>query len=292
MRRFLTQFTWIALVCLGVMYALETFYDYEFAKNGLAGIKMNTAYSYDYLVLGDSRASSIRSSVIDSVTGLSGVTVANFGSSLGDLRETLDIFLECGNSAKVLFLSIDPAIGSRNYVAKKFLYVPFKQYLGTSGFHFPFAEYARYNRNFSLQKLSQAISGKWDPMRRLNPDQPFFKRRMVQYVDHSARDFHIEFLIDLRHYCETRGMQLVLFTAPYSPDYRAIQSEFSKYKRKIDSAQLRFFDFSELFDDKQYFTDDVHLRRSSEVLFSLEISKMVESVFQIDSDVLVEPVSH
>jgi hypothetical protein len=265
-------------VCLGILYVLEKFYDYQFVKNGLAGITIENGNTYDYLFIGDSRVSSIKTNVIDSVTGLRGVAVANFGSSLGDIRETLEIFLAAGNRCKYVFMSIDPAIGSRKYVGKKFLYVPFRQYLGMAGLHFPFSDYARFNKNYSIAKLRQAIMGEWDPMRRHNPDQPEFRRRTVQFVDHSARKFHADFLAGLKRYCESKGIELVLYTAPYTPDYLSIQTEFSKYKMKIDSLGIPFFDYSALYPDNSYFIDDVHLRRSSEVLFSLEISKMVSAV--------------
>ena len=278
MRHFLIHFAIVVSVCIGILYSLEKFYDYHFAKNGLAGIGMDGGRSYDYLILGDSRVSSIRTGVIDSVTGLKGMAVTNFGASLGDISETLDIFLMAGNRSKYVFLAIDPFIGSRNYVGKEYLYVPFKQYLSVDKFHFPFSRYARFNRNYSLSKLADAICGKWDPMRRHNPDQPEFRRRNVQFTDHSLRNFHTDFLVDFKRYCESKGMQLVLFTPPYTPDYLAIQTAFANFKMKIDSLGVAFFDYSELYDDKRYFIDDFHLRRDREAVFSLEVSEMVRTI--------------
>lgn len=278
MRSFLIQFALIASLCVGILYSLEKFYDYNFAKNGLAGIRIDGGESYDYLFLGDSRVSSIRPTVIDSVTGLKGIAVTNFGASLGDIRETLNIFLTAGNHSKYVFMAVDPFIGSRNYVGKEYLYVPFKQYLGVDKFHFPFSEYARFNRNYSLSKLASAIAGEWDPMSRHNPDQKEFRRRPVQFIDHSSRKFHADFIVDFRRFCESKGMKLVLFTPPYTPDYLGIQTQFSKYKTQIDSIGVPFFDYSALYGDKRYFIDDFHLRRESEVLFSLEVSRMVSSV--------------
>lgn len=278
MRHFLIHFAIVVSVCIGILYSLEKFYDYHFAKNGLAGIGMDGGRSYDYLILGDSRVSSIRTGVIDSVTGLKGMAVTNFGASLGDISETLDIFLMAGNRSKYVFLAIDPFIGSRNYVGKEYLYVPFKQYLSIDKFHFPFSRYARFNRNYSLSKLAEAIAGKWDPMRRHNPDQPEFRRRHAQFIDHSSRNFHTDFLVTFKRYCASKGMQLVLFTPPYTPEYLAIQTKFSKFRSRIDSVGVQFFDYSALYGDKRYFIDDFHLRRESETLFSLELSRIVSSV--------------
>jgi hypothetical protein len=276
MKKFIYQLLIIVLICMGVLLGLEKFYDFEFTKNPLFGIDNNRSTHYDYVVLGNSRVGGVYSSIVDSLTGLNGITISNPGANLGDLRMTLEYFLERGNTTKYLFMAVDPPAGSRDYSRKKYLFIPYNQRFGLAGIHFPFVKYATYNKNYAIKNLWKAINGKWNRLRKPNPDKQGFVRWDFLFQDHSIREFHDEYLVDLRMFCLAKDINLVLFTPPYTPEYLSIQSEFDKYQHEIEAIEIEFHDFSAFFNDNSYFVDDMHLGYNGELLFSREVAKMID----------------
>jgi hypothetical protein len=61
--------------------------------------------------------------------------------------------------------------------------------------------------------------------------------------------------------------ELVLFTAPFSPNWFHSQSDTSTYKRKLVNAGFKYIDLSTIYPDTTYFKDYTHIKNNKYLEF-------------------------
>jgi hypothetical protein len=120
MKRFGSFILFTSLILLLILSALDLFYTYCLTRGPL--YKIPSGRHYRYLVIGDSRTSSILEDKLDTLTGSSTINITNYGANLDDVPELLDHFYFKGNSAETVLLSVDLRTGTKYGVAKDWMY--------------------------------------------------------------------------------------------------------------------------------------------------------------------------
>jgi DNA-dependent RNA polymerase auxiliary subunit epsilon len=263
MKRFGSFILFTSLILLLILSALDLFYTYCLTRGPL--YKIPSGRHYRYLVIGDSRTSSILEDKLDTLTGSSTINITNYGANLDDVPELLDHFYFKGNSAETVLLSVDLRTGTKYGVAKDWMYYPHK--LRRHDFlepRIPFIYYAERNNKLPWRKVTQGLFSEVDSVREDDRDLSIAQTYKVydDIPDYSRESFRIGIIDSIRTMLRQHGAtDLRLFIAPLSDHFNRSQRDSTSYKKLIRDRGYVLYDHSTLFRDTSYFADDLHIRR-------------------------------
>ena len=260
------------------MSLLDLIYTASITRHPLLNIPSNQ--SYKFLIIGDSRTSSIQEKILDSITGAKNLVVTNYGCNFDDNFEVLDYFFSRGNKAESIVLSLDHRSGSTSGIAKDWLYYRYK--IKADGYltcRMPMFFYASNNLNFPFREIIQSFFKRIDTLRIDQRDYKIFQvyqPKSSHRQDYTKRPFRYSAIDSLCEKLKSYNISdFRTFTAPYAPDWFSSQSDSETYKKILLKKNYRFYDFSKLYSDTIYFTDDMHLKRKYYTDFTIQFSNTI-----------------
>lgn len=282
MKKFLQLFTLTAGVLTLALVGLDCLYSYAIAKHPLLRIPENK--TYDYLVIGDSRVSSLLEGPMSDLTGKSVLVLPHYGGNLEDILAVTDYFFERGNRATTVISTVDlriaqtaPAKHDWQYYAHN---VVTQEYLMP---RVPFAIYARNNRKIPLRKVLEEIKKPVDTSRKETRDMGLFQKyepHADQMNAYDTSNLRLDLILTLRKKLRRYGVKdHRLLVAPLSPDYARYHPGAESYKATMRKEGFRLYDCSGLYNDTTAFADLVHLKRNKYLDFS---RKLADSLKQLN----------
>ena len=276
MRPFLKLFAVIFILCGIILTSLDILYTWSITQTPLFGIRDNRRY--DYLVAGDSRTNALLPFYMDHVSGLRTINVGFPSFTFEDTREMLEYFFAKGNHTDYVLLQMDQRFGTAFELKKQWKYEPYL--MRERGFlhpRIPFHFYAENNKNITFAEVTRSMklamkgqvdTGATDSIAVLNSNTPFrFNEKLLE--DNSRKHFRMEEIEKLRAYLKQKGVkELILFTAPFAPNWFPSQSDTSSFKQQIKKAGYQYHDFSTVYDDTAYFKDYTHVKNKKYLEFS------------------------
>lgn len=245
--------------------------------------------AYDYAILGSSRAFGVVDmNLLDSLTGLNGINIASNGSGFKDNFLVLHLFLK-SNTIKKLFLQVD--MGSLNSKVAfsnefhAFTFLPYWNDLLVRGVLqeklpklnncftdiFPKGRYFYFNKYFSPKEvirrgsfsdLSDRYTKTKGGMGGDNLSQP--KKEITTYPwPESVDPEDWKYLIEIKEYAESKGIEVVIFTAPR---YQDTQETLKPILESLPNTTH----YPEAFDetDLSLFQDQGHLNEYGRFIFT------------------------
>ena len=152
MRKFLGLVLIVLLPFGAILITLDVFYSYSITRHPLYGIPKNR--HFDYLIIGDSRVSSILEDRLSYLTGGSAMVIPVSGGGLDDLNKVIGHFFDMGNRAKTVVTSIDLRIGGNLGIKHEWLFYAYdsrkRHYMNP---RVPFEMYVRNNKDVTIRKI-------------------------------------------------------------------------------------------------------------------------------------------
>jgi hypothetical protein len=283
MRRLLILCAWILGTCGIALACLDILFTWAITAKPLSGIRERR--HYDLLIAGDSRTNALLPGYLDMITGLRTINIGTPSLNLEDNHRIMEYFFERGNTVDQVALQIDLRFGTARRAVKDWEYEPYLiRQKGLLSPRVPFLFYAKHNQNITLHKVWKGIShiledSKEDPgldtMKVLHDFRPFlFNERLL--ADHSCDPFLMDELKDFERYLKRNGVkQLILFTAPFSPNWFSSQTDTTLYKKRLREAGYTYHDFSTIYRDTSYFKDYTHIKNNRYLEFCREFRRVV-----------------
>lgn len=276
----------IILVLGGLLLSLlDIFYTWAITRRPLLGIEKNR--HYDHLIAGDSRTNPLLPPYLEQITGKRTINIGYPAFTLEDTRRIFRYFFENGNSVDTVYLQIDQRFGTATEIKRDWYYKPYLiMHEGLLTPRVPFSLYARNNKNVTPKTVRENLRYIWvreadktilDTNNIILNYSPFVYNTK-QLADHAKMPFLLEDLTSLDAFLKSNGVRkLVLFTAPYSPNWFASQSDTSNYKQKIRAADFSYYDLSKRYLDTAYFKDYVHIKNNRYFEFCRDFNNIVIS---------------
>lgn len=255
---------------------LDIAYTWAITQKPLSDIY--THKHYDYLIAGDSRTNPLLPSYLDMITGLKSINIGYPAYTLEDNKRIMEYFFERGNKVDRVYLQMDLRFGTANEVKREWFYKPYLiRQQGLLSPRFPFDFYARNNKNITFMTVknhlmhgmrSPAERAYFDSMEIVNDYRPFkFNEKLLE--DHADKPFLMNELLSFDRMLKQNGVkELVIFTAPYSPNWFDSQSDTSTYKKRLVNAGFKYFDLSTIYRDTSWFKDYTHIKNNKYLEFS------------------------
>lgn len=264
MRAFLRLSAFILLVAGTLVTGMDILYAYAISRHPL--LRIPEGRHYRYLVLGDSRVSSLLEKSLDSLAGGPCIVLPNYGGNIDDMPHVLGYFFDRGNTAETVVCSIDLRLGSNTGVKHEWQYhahaVKAAHYLMP---RIPFRMYALHNATVTPRKVWEDLRRPVDSARIDGRDMGLvqgFSPHAQQSVDYSRQPFRIDAVDRLRELSKEKGVRdFRLLIAPYAPGFLSLQSDPTGYKDLLRKGGYRVYDLSTLYADTAHFADYVHLKR-------------------------------
>jgi hypothetical protein len=280
MRKFIILASSILLLLGVILTALDIGYSYSLSRHPL--LKIPKHERFDYLIIGDSRVSSILEKQLDSLTGRRCLVLANYGGNLDDMPFVIDYFFQNGNTARTVISSIDLRIGGNEGVKHEWLYYAHtSRKNGYLGLKFPFLIYARNNTTVTTKRIFEDLFKDVDSSRKDQRNMnilQWYEPHKDQMKDYSLNPLRIESLVNLKNILKAHGVSdHRLLIAPLSPEFDALQSDPDGYKSLLRDNGFRYYDFSAQFTDTSGFADLVHLKRKAYVDFTAAVADSITS---------------
>lgn len=271
----------IALILTGIgvtLSLLDIYYTWVISETPLYEIGNNE--QIDYLIAGDSRTNPLLPEYLRIVSGKKVINIGEPGYVLDDNIKILHYFFDKGNKVDRVLLQVDWKFGSRypeDVEPKDWRYMPnLIRQEGLLTPRIPFIFYAKNNRNIKpthIVKFSEIAllrDGKTDPldtMSVLRSDRTF-KHNEKMLEDFSKFELRLKDIIALDTFLKRKGVkELILFSAPYLPEWITSQSDSASYKHKVRQAGYRLHDFSTVYKDTTMFKDYLHVRNNKYLEF-------------------------
>ena len=292
MKKFLQLFVLTIGVLLLALVGLDCLYSYAIAKHPLLRIPENK--TYDYLIIGDSRVSSLLEGPMSEMTDKSVLVLPHYGGNLEDILAVTDYFFERGNRAHTVISTVDlriaqtaPAKHDWQYYAHN---VVAHQYLAP---RVPFAIYARNNRKIPFRKVLEELKRPVDTSRKETRNMGLFQKyepHADQMNAYDTSNLRLDLILSLRNKLRSHGIKdHRLLVAPLSPDYARYHPGAESYKLMMRNEGFRLYDCSGLYKDTSSFADLVHLKRNKYLDFS---RKLADSLIQDNAQTLSKSTDH
>ena len=277
----------IFLSCFAILGAMDLLYTWTLTRQPLANIRKNQ--HYDLLIAGDSRTLPLLPEYLDIITGKKTINIGSPSYTIEDNKRIMKYFFERGNRVDKVYLQYDLRFGTQKQVAVDWQYQPYMiEHAGWITPRIPFQFYALNNANFTFKEVSKKLREQlknvppppFDSTDALNDFRPFvFNQKLLK--DHSDKPLLIKELLEFDVFLKQHGVQeLILFTAPFSPNWFPSQKDTSIYKKKVRNAGFRYYDFSTVYADTSYFLDYTHIKHTKYLefcrLFSQEL-KLIDT---------------
>lgn len=275
MKKFLQLFLFTGGGLLLILTGLDCLYSYSIARHPLLRIPKNQRY--DYLIVGDSRVSSLLEGPMSALTGKKVLVLPHYGGNLEDILEVADYFFERGNQAETVISTVDlriaqaaPAKHDWQYYAQD---VMASHYLMP---RMPFAIYARNNRKIPLRQVMKEIKRPVDTSRKETRDMAIlqhYEPHPDQMRAYDTSDLRLDLILTLREKLKSYGIKdHRLLVAPLSPDYARYHPGAESYKDVMRKEGFRLYDCASMYADTTAFADLVHLKRNKYLDFSRKLS--------------------
>jgi hypothetical protein len=286
MKRFLRLTAIVIISGLAMLAFLDFAYTWAIAQKPLSDIKKDQ--HYDYLIAGDSRTNALLPSYLNMITGMKTINIGYPAYTLEDNRRVMEYFFERGNKADKVFLQVDLRFCTATEVKREWYYKPYL--IGHEGYfapaRFPFSYYALHNKNITFMTVKDHLlyslkspqeKARFDSMEVVNDYRPFrYNDKLLE--DHANNPLLLNELYSFERMLKKNGVkELVLFTAPFSPNWFHSQSDTSTYKRRLVNAGFKYFDLSTIYQDTTYFKDYTHIKNNKYLEFCRHF---VENVIQ------------
>lgn len=294
MKKFLQLFLLTIGGLLFVLAGLDCLYSYAIAKHPL--LRMPENKTYDYLVIGDSRVSSLLEGPISEMTGKKVLVLPHYGGNLEDILAVTDYFFQRGNHAHTVISTVDlriaqaaPAKHDWQYYAHNVLA---DHYLTP---RIPFAIYARNNRKIPFRKVMEEIRRPVDTSRKETRDMSLFQKyepHADQMNAYDTNNLKLDLILDLRKKLKDQGVHdHRLLVAPLSPDYSKYHPGAESYKVAMRKEGFRLYDCSGIYSDTAAFADLVHLKRNKYMDFSRNLADTLNQDNTRLNDPASQPIS-
>lgn len=266
------------LTCGGLLLALaglDCLYSYGIARHPL--LRIPEYRTYDYLIIGDSRVSSLLEGPMSDMTGKNIMVLPHYGGNLEDILEVTDHFFERGNRAHTVISTVDLRIAQPAAAKHDWQYyahdVVSSNYLMP---RIPFAIYARNNRKIPLKKILEEIRRPVDTSRKETRDMGIFQKyepHPDQMNAYDTANLRLDLILKLRKKLRDQGVKdHRLLVAPLSPDYGKYHPGAESYKDVMKKEGFRLYDCAGLYSDTAAFADLVHLKRNKYLDFSRQLA--------------------
>ncbi len=250
---------------------MDCLYSYGIARHPL--LRIPEKKEYDYLIIGDSRVSSLIEDEIGAKTGKSVIVLPHYGDNLKDVLYLTDYFLERGNRAKTVISTVDLRIAQSSQMTHDWEFYAYDvkahYYLKP---RIPFVMYASNNRKIPFRKVVEGISSPIDSARRETRDFNIFQRyepSREQKIPYDTTHLRLDLILALREKLKKHGIRdHRLIVAPLSPDYPRYHPGAESYKDIMRSHGFRLYDCSKMYTDTTAFADLIHLKRKTYMDFS------------------------
>lgn len=287
MRPFLKNISIILLAGGLSLSLLDIFYTWAITRRPLFWIEKDQ--HYDYLIAGDSRTSPLLTPYLEMITGKKTINIGYPAFTLEDNRRVLKYFFDRGNRADTVYLQIDLRFGTATDIRRDWYYRPYLvMQEGMLTPRVPFKYYAENNKNITLRTIGSNLNyhwskhetrDAWDTSLVVADYRPFqYNDKLL--ADHSHLPFLMDELKSFRRFLSDHGVsELVLFTAPYSPNWFHSQRDTSNYKKLIRAEGFIYHDLSGLYSDTTYFKDYTHIKNNRYLEFCRDFNdRIIRSV--------------
>lgn len=244
---------------------------------------------YDYAILGSSRAfGAVDMNLLDSLTGRTGINIASNGSGFKDNFLVLHLFLKT-NAIKKLFLQVDMgSLNSKAAFSNEFHAFTFLPYWNDSLVRgvlqeelpklnnnftnmFPHGRYFYFNKYFSpkevirrarLTHLSDPYTTTKGGIGGHGMSQP--KKEIMTYpLPETVEQEDWRYLLQIKKYAESRGIEVVFFAAPR---YQDTQETLKSILGSLQNTTYYPEEFDET--DSGLFQDQGHLNEYGRSIFT------------------------
>lgn len=265
MTKFIRTCTLTAGGIVATLTGMDCLYTYGVARHPLLNIPEN--HTYDYLIIGDSRVSSLLEKDISEQTGKSVIVLPHYGDNLKDVLKLTDYFLERGNRAKTVISNVDLRIAQSSEMSHEWEFyahdVYARHYLMP---RIPFMIYALNNRKIPFRKVLEGIRQPVDTIRKEHRDLGIFQQYQPsreQKIPYDTSNLRLDLILELREKLRQHGIHdHRLIVAPFSPEYPRYHPGRESYKDIMKSRGFRLYDCSAIYDDTAAFADLIHLKRN------------------------------
>lgn len=276
MKKFLRLTSILIISGLAMLALLDFAYTWALSQKPLSDINKNQ--HYDFLIAGDSRTNALLPSYLNMITGMKTINIGYPAYTLEDNRRVMEYFFERGNKADKVYLQVDLRFCTAKEVKREWYYKPYL--ISHEGYYFPlrfpFSYYARHNKNITFMTVKDHLlyslkdpqeKARFDSLEVINDYRPFrYNDKLLE--DHSSNPLLLEELQNFQRMLKKNGVkELVLFTAPFSPNWFDSQSDTSSYKRKLVDAGFTYVDLSTIYPDTTYFKDYTHIKNNKYLEF-------------------------
>lgn len=271
MTRFIRTCSLTAGGLLVTLTGMDCLYSYGIARHPLMDIPENQ--HYDYLIIGDSRVSSLLEGEISAQTGKKTIVLPHYGDNLRDVLKLTDYFLERGNRATTVISTVDLRIAQSSEMTHDWEFyaheVRAQHYLKP---RMPFVMYARNNRKITFRRVMEEIIRPVNKVRRDTRDLGIFQKyepSREQKVPYDTLHLRLDLILELRKKLNAHGIRdHRLMVAPLSPDYARYHPGTESYKQVMRSSGFRLYDCANVYRDTSAFADIIHLKRNKYKDFS------------------------
>ena len=274
-------FLYTLLIVVVIAFCLDWLYTYSYKNPVYARDKVSWMYSinekkireYDYALFGSSRCIyHINPVQIEKETGIKGINLGYSGSNPFEIKLMVHEFLQIHQPDQIFVqldnrfnrvhrdpISITPWIP---FIHKPYLYEEIKKNdsLGFYLKNIPFYRYTQYEsklgiRNVALSYMKENNFAELEGFKAMSGIAGKGKIKDYNLIDEPNP--HI---LEIQKWCDELGVKVYFFTAPY-------------YNRTLNTAVIAkhvapYKDFSEIFDDRLYFSDPNHLNRKGAEAFT------------------------
>jgi hypothetical protein len=265
MTRFIRTCTLTAGGIAATLTGMDCLYTYGVARHPLLNIPEN--HTYDYLIIGDSRVSSLLEEDISAQTGKTVMVLPHYGDNLKDVLKLTDYFLERGNHAKTVISNVDLRIAQSSGMTHEWEFYAYDvhahHYLKP---RIPFVIYALNNRKIPFRKVMEGIRRPVDTVRAEHRDFSITQRyepSREQKIPYDTSHLRLDLILELREKLKKYGIHdHRLVVAPLSPEYPRYHPGSESYKNIMRSKGFRLYDCSAVYNDTSGFADLIHLKRN------------------------------
>jgi hypothetical protein len=271
MTKFIRTCTLTAGGIVATLTGMDCLYTYGVARHPLLNIPEN--HTYDYLIIGDSRVSSLIEKDLSAQTGKSVIVLPHYGDNLKDVIKLTDYFLKRGNRAKTVISNVDMRIAQSSGMSHEWEFYAYdvheQHYLKP---RIPFAIYALNNRKIPFRKVMEGIRQPIDTVRAEHRDLSIFQKyepSREQKIPYDTSNLRLDLILELREKLKQHGIHdHRLIVAPLSPEYARYHPGRESYKDIMRNNGFRLYDCSAVYGDTAAFVDLIHLKRNHYLDFS------------------------
>ena len=279
MKRFFYKVFILFLGVVSIAFILDWGFTQTFKDgktNKVQWLKNMNNKHYDYVVLGTSRAWwNLDIQRINEASNLNGISIANNHFSCTEMLLRMKRFLNNKNTTDKVYLQIDYFF----FKTEKKLFSPtvynFIPYLNDSAtYHFlseksdewiwykyaPFIRYTEFNFQWGLEEVLLTKMGLrntiFDEYGAFFSNNRWYGDSVKTNNDYAKENNHA--LIELLQFCDKNKIDVELYTAPFY-NLRISTDKKLDFYHRINSLEKKYTDFSDLFQQQQFFNDNEHL---------------------------------